>query len=199
MRTSVYRALCLSAAVLALASSARSADEPLAEIKALYAAASFEDALAALERIDTLGSAGPEALEYKALCLLALGRAAEAQLMAEAIVSATPAFVPVDADLSPRFVTLLTDTRRRMVPEIARRLYADGRDQFHAKNQAQAKLQFAEVVALADDPIWRNLPEAADLRTLAAGFLELASAATLPAPAPLPVAPPIPEIGRAHV
>jgi outer membrane biosynthesis protein TonB len=90
----------------------------------------------------------------------------------------------VDKDLSPRFVTLFTETRRQLLPSITKRLFAEARDHFHAKNQAQALGEFEMVLTLAADPVWKDLPEAADLRTLAAGFVELAGAARPPAPSP---------------
>ena len=184
MRTTTrFRSVWLAVGMLAAAGSARAADEPLADAKALYAAASFEDALAALGRLDALGGAAPAALEYKALCLLALGRTAEAQTVTASLISGTPTYMPADKDLSPRYVTLFTETRRQLLPTIAKRLFAEARDHFHAKNQAQALGEFEVVLALAADPVWKDLPEAGDLRTLAAGFVDLARSAR-PAAAP---------------
>ena len=184
MRTTTrFRIGWLAVGMLAAAGSARAADEPLADAKALYAAASFEDALAALGRLDALGGAAPAALEYKALCLLALGRTAEAQTVTASLISATPTYMPADKDLSPRYVTLFTETRRQLLPTIAKRLFAAARDHFHAKNQAQALGEFEVVLTLAADPVWKDLPEAGDLRTLAAGFVDLAGSAR-PAAAP---------------
>jgi len=102
------------------AGTARAADEPLADAKALYAAASFEDALAALGKLDTSSAVTPTALEYKALCLLALGRTAEARAATAALVTVSPSYQPTDTELSPRYLTLLTDTRRQMLPAIAK-------------------------------------------------------------------------------
>jgi tetratricopeptide (TPR) repeat protein len=176
------------AASISLAPAARAADEPLSDAKALFAAASFDGALAALERLDAANAAQPEALEYKALCLLALGRSADAQKITETLVTTVPTFAPADADLSPRFVELLTDTRRRIVPTVARRLFADARDQYRSKNAADARRAFQQVMTLADDRVWRETDEAQDLRTLASGFLDLLDGAPAPAPAPAPKA-----------
>lgn len=184
MRTTTrFRIVGLALGILAAAGSARAADEPLADAKALYAAASFEEALAALGRLDALGGAAPAALEYKALCLLALGRTAEAQAVTASLISGSPTYMPADKDLSPRYVTLFTETRRQLLPTIAKRLFAEARDHFHAKNQTQALGEFEVVLALAADPTWKDLPEAGDLRTLAAGFVDLAGSAR-PAAAP---------------
>ncbi len=188
-------ALLIVVASISTASIARAADEPLADAKALFAAASFDGALAALDRLDSANGGRPEALEYKALCLLALGRSADAQKITETLVTTVPTFAPADADLSPRFVELLTETRRRMVPVIARKLFADAREQYRAKNHADAQRTFEMVVTLASDGIWRETADADDLRTLASGFLDLldgAPAAAKAAPAaaaPQPVTP----------
>lgn len=179
--TTRVRVVWLAIGMLAVGGSARAADETLADAKALYAAASFEDALAALGRLDAPGSATPDALQYKALCLLALGRTTEAQTVTASLIVSTPGYVPADNDLSPRFVALFTETRRQLLPSITKRLFADARDHFHAKNQAQALGEFEMVLTLAADPVWKDLPEASDLRTLAAGFVDLAGAAAHPA------------------
>jgi TonB family protein len=185
-------ALIAVVASIATASIARAADEPLADAKALFAAASFDGALAALDRLDAANGTLPEALEYKALCLLALGRSGDALKITEALVTTVPTFAPADADLSPRFVELLTETRRRMVPVIVRRLFAEARDQYRAKNPADARRTFQQVVTLAGDSVWRDTAEADDLRTLASGFLDLLEGAAAPKAAaaePQPVMP----------
>ena len=185
-------ALLTLAASLSAASIASAADEPLTDAKALFAAASFDGALAALDRLDATNAVLPEALEYKALCLLALGRSADAQKITETLVTTVPTFAPADADLSPRFVELLTETRRRIVPVVARRLFADARDQFRAKKTADAQRVFHEVMTLAGDRVWRDTAEAEDLRTLASGFLDLLDSASAPPPAPKAAAEPPP-------
>jgi TonB family protein len=122
-------------------------------------------------------------LEYKALCLIALGRSGEAQVVIDALVSEAPAFLPTCEDISPRFVALLNDSRRRLLPEITKRLFNAGREQFRAKNNTAAREQFDEVMRLADDRVWSDSSEATDLRTLASGFLELVDASMAPAAA----------------
>jgi TonB family protein len=197
-------ALLIVVASISTASIARAADEPLADAKALFAAASFDGALAALDRLDSANGGRPEALEYKALCLLALGRSADAQTITETLVTTVPTFAPADADLSPRFVELLTETRRRMVPVIARKLFADAREQYRAKNHADAQRTFEQVVTLASDGVWRETADADDLRTLASGFLDLldgapAAAKAAPAAAAQPVTPTVIRAAAAPV
>jgi TonB family protein len=185
MKTKSYCSPVIAGLLLIMSASvARAADEPLADAKALFAAASFDGALAALDKLDGPNAAQPEALEYKVLCLLALGRSADAQRVTESLVTSVPTFAPAETDLSPRFVELLTETRRRIVPVVARRLLTDARDQFRAKKNAEAQRMFEELLTLASDAIWRDAAEADDLRTLASGFLDLIHGAAATAASP---------------
>lgn len=187
--TSCWSPLLAVFVLVTTASVARAADEPLTDAKALFAAASFDGALAALDRLDSSDASRPEALEYKALCLLALGRSADAQKVTETLVTSVPTFAPADTDLSPRFVELLTDTRRRLVPVVARRLLTEARDEFRAKKNAEAQQMFERLLTLAGDAVWRDATEAEDLRTLASGFLDLIRGANEPAARPEAAAP----------
>jgi TonB family protein len=177
MRVVLYRTVQAVIAFLLLTASSNAAEGSLDDAKKLYAAASFENSLAALAQIDVAASKSPEVLEYKALCLLALGRVAEAQSVVDTLVSTAPTFVPGDDDVPPRFVAVLNETRRRLLPEVTRRLFNDARDQFRARNQGLAKEQFEQVLRLTDDGVWRETNDAGDLRTLASGFLELVNSA----------------------
>ena len=63
--------------------------DPLASARDLYAAAKYEEALTILNGVRGAGFHGsdrPRIEEYRALCLLALGRGAEAELAIEALV-----------------------------------------------------------------------------------------------------------------
>jgi len=66
----------------------------------------------------TLPSRAGTIEEYRAFCLLALGRTAEAERAMEAVVAAAPSFRPTDADLSPRVRAVFSDVRRRTLPRI---------------------------------------------------------------------------------
>ena len=154
------------------------AQEPLAEARALYAAAAYEDALSALSKLD--GSAGVrgEAEQYRAFCLIALGRTADAERAIEAVVSADPLFVPRAADVSPRILAMFTDVRRRILPDVARRTYVDGRRAFQSKDFAAATRQFTQVMRLMDEAGPESAATMEDLRLLVAGFVDLTRAAT---------------------
>ena len=59
------------------------------DYKTLYAAAEYDKALEVVASLD-----GVEAQQYKALCLLALGRQADASGAIEALVNSSPTFIP---------------------------------------------------------------------------------------------------------
>jgi TonB family protein len=169
------------AGMIGLASPA-SAQEQLKKAKALYDAAAYEDALTVLSPVDL-----PEAQQYKALCLLALGRTQDAVGAVEKLVTAQPTFEPSAQDVPPRFVTLVSDTKRKLLPALARRAFNEGRDQFRNGSREEALTRFNLVVALTSDPSFKQSADAEDLRTLATGFIDLAKA-TAPPPAPTPAA-----------
>src|SRR5262249_53481264 len=77
--------------------------DALIRAKALYTSAAYDEALALLDGPDAI--AGPDAIEakqYRAFCLLALGRADDARKVIQEIVEADPSFQPSDAQMSPR-------------------------------------------------------------------------------------------------
>jgi len=177
------------AAMLCLASDA-AAQEPLAKAKALYDSAAYEDALTILTPVEA-----PEAQQYKALCLLALGRSKDAVGAVERLVTAEPTFEPSAQDVPPRFVALVSDTKRRLIPTLARRAFNEGRDQFKNGSREEALKSFDLVMTLTSDALFKQSSDAEDLRTLASGFIELAKA-TAPPPPPVEVAAKLPVISR---
>jgi len=151
------------------------AQEPLAEVSALYASAAYEDALATLARLDPATASRGEAGQFRAYCLIALGRTEDAERAIEAVVAADPLFVPPAGGVSPRILAMFTDVRRRLIPDLARQLYAEGRRAFQAKDFATATTQFDRVMQMID----RASPGTAqleDLHVLVAGFIDLARA-----------------------
>jgi TonB family protein len=181
-RTRGLPALAFAIAVMIGLASPASAQEQLKKAKALYDAAAYEDALTVLSPVDM-----PEAQQYKALCLLALGRTQDAVGAVEKLVTAQPMFEPSAQDVPPRFMTLVSDTKRKLLPSLARRAFNEGRDQFRSGSREEALTRFNLVVALTSDPSFKQSADAEDLRTLATGFIDLAKA-TAPPPAPSPAA-----------
>jgi TonB family protein len=161
------------------------------DYKSLYAAAEYDKALEVANSLDTL-----EAQQYKALCLLALGRQADASTAIEALVMASPTFIPSAEDAPPRFVELVTKVRQKMLPAIARRAFAEGRERYTEKQNDEAVRRFSLVLTLLNDPAFADPGTKQDLETLAKGFIDLANAAAPPAktiPAVAETAPPSPE------
>jgi TonB family protein len=159
------------------------------DFKALYAAAEYDKALEVIASVDNL-----EAQQYKALCLLALGRTADASTAIETLVNASPTFTPSSEDAPPRFVELVAKVRQKLLPTIARRLFTEGRDHYNQKQNDEALKRFSLVLTLLKDPAFTDTNAKQDLETLATGFSDLAKAATTPvkvvAAAPEPVPPP---------
>jgi len=193
----LLQVVALAVLAAAVPGTARSQDA-FDRAKTLYLEAAYEDALALL---DTPGPAGTADVHlYRALCLLALGRAGEADAAIARSIEADPTATAARPDVSPRVAAMLADARRRMLPDIARRRVADGRLAYQQGDRLGATQRFEAAVRLLDDPSVANQSELTDLKTLASGFLDLlraqsappaaappaALAAVTPAPAPVP-------------
>jgi tetratricopeptide (TPR) repeat protein len=183
---------CLAVFVFAAAvSSTLRADSPeLGNAKTLYAQASYEDALVQLNGI-TDADVANQVDQYRALCLLALGRDREAQASLERIVVRAPLYVVKSDDASPKLVTLFQQVRQRTLPAAAKDLYAKARASFDGKRFPEARAQFEEMLAvLKETAVGDSSSPIADLKQLGEGFLKLTNAELTPAePAtPPPVA-----------
>jgi tetratricopeptide (TPR) repeat protein len=144
---------------------------------ALYAAAAYDDALNALDELRTSARAQDTArIEYyRALCLLAVGRTNDAEAAIEKAVSAEPFAQPSEADASPHVRAQFREVRRRVLPAIVERRYADAKAAFDRKDLAAAQ-KFREVVALIDEPDIQDVatqPTLTQMRALAADYLAL--------------------------
>ena len=195
-----WRALWLGALFVLAATIAVAADDSLATARDLYAAAAYEDALAVLNRLGTPAGApgdGPAIGQYRAFCLLALGRVSEAEQAIETLIAAEPSYHPSDSDASPRIRSAFSDVRRRMLPAIVQQQYAQAKAAYDKKEFGVAAEGFKQVIGVLNDPDLRsaaNQPPLSDLRMLATGFGELSASAAAPPPLPLPSAPlPAPE------
>jgi TonB family protein len=186
--------IAATSAVAAVPLTAASEDDTLAVARDLYASAAYEDALAVLNRLrapDGRPDEGRAINQYRAFCLLALGRNVEAERAIEAVVAAEPMYHPSAADVSPRVRSAFSDVRRRMLPNIIQQKYAVAKAAFDRREFAAAADGFSQVLKALTDPdvvAVANQPPLSDLRTLAVGFNELAAKAAAPPP-PLPTAP----------
>jgi len=168
------------------------AQDSLSAARELYASAAYEDALAVLSRLNAAGlrpDDGRTADQYRALCLLALGKTAEASQAIEAVVAGQPLYRPSEGDVSPRVRGAFSDVRRRVLPGLVQQRYAQYKAAFDRKDYQTASAGFNELLALYADPDLANAagrPPLSDLRVLIGGFYELSLQATAPPPAPEP-------------
>jgi len=179
---------------LSLLSADDAAQDALNAARDLYASAAYEDALAVLNRVPEASRPPEEARaisQYRAFCLLALGRNAEAERAIEAVISREPTYRPAN-DLSPRVRNAFVDVRRRMLPQIIQTRYAQAKDAFDRKDFDNAAAGFTQVLEVMNDPDAAaavNQPGMADLKMLAGGFRDLAVKAAAPPPLPVSVTP----------
>jgi TonB family protein len=185
----------------AVLAGAQPAEDSLAAARQLYAAAAYEEAVAMLDRLQQSAGSGAADREIsltRALCLLGLGRDADARGAMEALVDLDPRFEFDPADASPRVREMLRGVRAERLPGIIRQRYAAAKQAFDAKDFALAATGFMDVRELLADPLIADQGGLADLRTLAEGFGDLsaklqapaspAPASPPPAPAPVPAA-----------
>jgi TonB family protein len=158
--------------------------DPLDNARALYVSASYEDALAELSKVPP-GTPAGRVEQYRAFCLIALGRAGEASTAVAKAVSADPLLVPSPSDASPRVRALFAETRRKMLPDIAREAYSQGKAAYAAKDLSAAGVAFQHVIDL-EDAMSSGGDDRSDLRLLAQEFLELSLRVSTPAAAAVP-------------
>lgn len=187
----------ISSALLVVAAfaapvAAQTDSNPLVSARDLYASARYDEALAVLNGMRPAESTDRRTVEqYRSLCLLALGRGAEAEGAIAAVVTADPLYQPSETDASPRVRAAFTEVRQRLLPELVSSRYTDAKASFDRKDFVLAEQQFRHVMSLLEDP--QMAGRLMDLRTLVAGFLDLSSrSAAPPAPKAEAPAPPAP-------
>jgi periplasmic protein TonB len=199
--------MCLGVAVL---SAAPALSEPgnervegqgrgdIERVRTLYVAAAYEEALAAMPATAT-GVVRRDLEQYRALCLLALGREPEAVAAIERIVHDNPTYVPAESDTSPRMRSMFAEVRARRVPDIAQQIYIEAKKSLEAKDVDSALSGFKRTIEVID-----SLPEAdrrtlSDLRLLVSGFADLLGAQPAPKAEPTPAAPAVPDASAEFV
>ena len=173
------------------------AADDLSSARDLYASAAYEEALAALNRVRAAGPTASDAFaveQYRAFCLLALGRGSEAQSSIEALVVADPLYQP-SSEVSPRVRTAFSEVRRRLLPSIIPQQYAKAKAAFDRRDYVAAAAGFGQVLKVMADPELAQMagqPPLSDIRTLATGFQELSAKAIPPPPLAVAAAPVVP-------
>ena len=99
---------CLFAATAA-------AQDNLTRARELYESAAYEEALVELGRLKTADPASSAAAidRYRALCLMALSRGAEADEVIESIVISDPLYLPAATEAAPRVRAAFSAVRQR--------------------------------------------------------------------------------------
>lgn len=145
-----------------------------AAAKVLYASGAYEEALSRLPAAAEATAAAGEVDQFRALCLLALGRSADAERSLEELVARRPLFKMSDADVSPRLVAMFDEVRRRRLPAAARGLYATAKTSFEQKLYTTASSQLKDLLTLlADEDLGSEAIGLADLKLVAEGFLTI--------------------------
>ncbi len=166
----------------------RAADS-LAAARDLYAAAEYDQALALLERMQAAGAVGATEQrgieQYRAFCLIALGKPADAEKSIAAMIAADPLDRGASSEMSPRVQTAFREVRRRILPGLVQERYRSAKAAFDAKDFATATAAFDVVLkAMADPDVEAAVsqPPLSDLRMLAAGFYDLSKSNLAPPP-----------------
>jgi len=198
------RALALIVALMTTPSLVAAQDDPLRTARDLYASAAYEEALAELARVASAAERPATTRDtdaYRTFCLVALGRASEAQAVAESLVRRDP-MLSIDQfpDASPRIAAMFVSVRQRVLPQLIKDEYRAARSLAAASApEADSRLRHIRQLLDTAEQIGAWDETLADVRLLVDGFLELAHAAeprsapaeaTAAAAAPEPAAPP---------
>ena len=166
---------CIVAFAACLVAAAPAAAQDMERVRALYVAAAYEEALAAMPAEPSAAPAA-ELEQYRALCLLALGREDEARAAVERLVKAQPSFVPPAGEVSPRMLTLFSSVRAALLPDIAKEAYVEAKAAYEKKDHDAARAGFERTLALIDSMPEEGREAVADMRLLAADFRDLIAA-----------------------
>ena len=170
------RTLFIVACILLLSAPGLRAQESVAVARDLYTSASYEEALAVLGRLDSSNTEPSDRMsvnQYRAFCLLALGRMQEAEVAIENVLTVDLLYRPADGTMSPRLRSAFAGVRQRILPSIVQQEYARARTAFDRGDFPSAVAQFDRVLQALADPdlgVAAVKPPLLDLRTLAAGF-----------------------------
>jgi TonB family protein len=166
--------------IVALAGSSY-AQDPLGAAKDLYASASYEEALSRLSQL--AAGATPDLArqidQYRAFSLFALGRAAEAEQVAEALFRGNPLLKLAEGEASPRIEAMFAAVRKRILPILIRDEYRTARTAIDSGDMKAAEPHLTLVSRMlaevrAAGPIDETL---SDLSLVVDGFLGLSQAA----------------------
>jgi ketosteroid isomerase-like protein len=162
--------------LLAAQAGAAVPSDRLAGVRALFAAADYEAALIVLSTDDVASSPGAD--QYRALCLLALGRFDDVDRLLESLIRRDPTFTMSVSEVTPRMIALFRQTRQRLLPGILDDRFKAAKTSFEQGRHAEAAVQFrALLTLLADDDVMSSdgPPVNRDMKRVAEGFLNLST------------------------
>ena len=181
----------LTGSLAASAAGVAGVDDPLDVAKSLYLAASYSEALSALDKLPD-GADLAAADKYRALCFLGLDRQADAEHALESLVMRQPQY-SMDQLESPKLVSMFKSIRARKLPDVAKSMFASAKGAYDKGDMKTASAQFTTLLAILNGPdIGSDL---SDLKMLADGFATLAQK-QLPPPLPARAAENQAAIGR---
>jgi len=181
----------LTGSLAASAAGVAGVDDPLDVAKSLYLAASYSEALSALDKLPD-GADLAAADKYRALCFLGLDRQADAEHALESLVMRQPQY-SMDQLESPKLVSMFKSIRARKLPDVAKSMFASAKSAYDKGDMKTASAQFTTLLAILNGPdIGSDL---SDLKMLADGFATLAQK-QLPPPLPARAAENQAAIGR---
>jgi TonB family protein len=183
---SSFVACVVATGTLTIVPNALAQKNSLGAARDLYVAAAYDDALSILNGLRASERREEKGLveQYRAFCLLALGRATEADSAIEAAVTAAPFTQPSESEVSPRVRSAFREVRRRVLPALIERQYTDAKAAFDRKDATAAE-GFTQVLALIADPDLQsiaNQPPLSQLRVMATDFLVLSRPKASPPP-----------------
>lgn len=184
-----FRVIVGVALALAVTEGRAAAQDSLSLARQLYSAAAYEDALQMLNRLRTAPGRPddvPTIEQYRAFCLLALGRTHDAEEAIASAVAFDPTFLPPEADLSPRLLSVFSEVRKRKLPELITQGYLRAKEAYDRRQYEEALSRFDAVLRVLNEPsvaVVMSESAVSDIKTLAEGFRDLSGALAAP-PAP---------------
>src|SRR5688572_17343850 len=148
MRMNTSVAAC-TVAVLLLSGPSLHAQDSLEAARQLYASAEYSSALTMLNTLITSDTPREDRRAialYRTLCLLAIGRGAEADRAIESMVSADPLYRPDADDIPPRMRVAIAEARKRMLPAILQEKYKASKAAFDKQDFSHAAGGFKEML-----------------------------------------------------
>jgi TonB family protein len=206
------KVLAMIVVLMGTASLVAAQDDPLKTARDLYASAAYAEALAELARVESAASTSAtspttarDTDAYRTFCLVALGRIAEAQAVAESLVRRDPMLsIGQFPDAAPRIAAMFASVQRRVLPQLIKDEYRVARTAAVEKApEAESRLRHVRQLLDTAERIDAWDETLADVRLIVDGFLELAHTAeprnaageaTAAAAAPEPPSPPAPLV-----